>query len=308
MCTLSGRRRYLEGINSPVSSISSSAERQAVNTVIQGTAADILKLAMIQIELTVSKVISEARPKILLQIHDELIYEIKVHSAFNQDSERVDESGARLTNDSSTLSADNIADYLKQNPTLTSFINLLRQCMESCPGLEVPLPVNIEVGLDWGNMITVPVVLSPQPSIPKDISTSSTACNQSKIINTSTAVYDLASSSTPVETDDYFIVPVQANGDLSSSVPLESSEQPLWTHRNVPVHPQSFLGSHLTEYVGSQDIKRSNHVSSQSSVVRGFDIKSYTPRNTLNESLERFSPRNQQLTGSSVAKKFRSLD
>ena len=73
--TLFGRKRPLPEINSNLVFIRKSAERMATNTPIQGTAADMIKMAMIKI----SKLINgkEEDIKMLLQIHDELIFEIK---------------------------------------------------------------------------------------------------------------------------------------------------------------------------------------------------------------------------------------
>lgn len=72
--TLFGRKRHLPEINSSEIMKKKSAERMAVNTPIQGTAADILKLAMIKIYQEIK---NENDIKMLLQVHDELIFEIK---------------------------------------------------------------------------------------------------------------------------------------------------------------------------------------------------------------------------------------
>jgi DNA polymerase-1 len=71
--TLFGRRRYLPEINSSVVQLKKGAERMAVNTPIQGTAADMIKLAMIE----VFKIMDDQEIKILLTVHDELIFEVK---------------------------------------------------------------------------------------------------------------------------------------------------------------------------------------------------------------------------------------
>lgn len=72
--TIMGRRRYLPDINSSNFNLRSFAERTAINTPIQGTAADIMKLAM----LNVVKALQEAgtKSRILLQVHDELVLEV----------------------------------------------------------------------------------------------------------------------------------------------------------------------------------------------------------------------------------------
>ena len=71
--TLFGRRRFLPDINAKNATVRSLAERNAVNAPIQGTAADIIKLAMIQVD----KRLSEAglRSRMVLQIHDELMFD-----------------------------------------------------------------------------------------------------------------------------------------------------------------------------------------------------------------------------------------
>ena len=72
--TYFNRRRDIEGINSRNKNIRSQAERMAVNTVIQGTAAEIIKKVMIELY----KVLKDKEDiKLLLQVHDELIFEIK---------------------------------------------------------------------------------------------------------------------------------------------------------------------------------------------------------------------------------------
>ena len=71
--TLYGRRRYIPELSSSNFNIRSGAERIALNTPIQGTAADIIKLAMIRVEDALSKEFPEAQ--LLLQVHDELIVE-----------------------------------------------------------------------------------------------------------------------------------------------------------------------------------------------------------------------------------------
>ena len=71
--TLFKRRRYLEGIRSKNFNHRSFAERTAMNTPIQGSAADIIKVAMIKMQETLEK--EELKARMLLQVHDELIFE-----------------------------------------------------------------------------------------------------------------------------------------------------------------------------------------------------------------------------------------
>ena len=73
--TLLGRRRYLPDINNRNFNLRSFAERTAINTPIQGTAADIMKLAMLRVDEALRK--SGLSSRVLLQVHDELVLEVK---------------------------------------------------------------------------------------------------------------------------------------------------------------------------------------------------------------------------------------
>src|SRR6185295_13020720 len=72
--TVTGRRRYLRDIRSANNTIRSAAERNAINAPIQGSAADMIKLAMINIhrELTARNL----KTRMLLQVHDELVFDL----------------------------------------------------------------------------------------------------------------------------------------------------------------------------------------------------------------------------------------
>ncbi|MEL7195071.1 MAG: DNA polymerase I [Bacteroidota bacterium] len=72
--TFFGRRRYLPDINSRNATIRGFAERNAINSPIQGTAADIIKIAMIRIQEAMKK--AKFRSKMILQVHDELIFDV----------------------------------------------------------------------------------------------------------------------------------------------------------------------------------------------------------------------------------------
>jgi DNA polymerase-1 len=113
-----GRRRYLPGITSPDWNTKSFAQRCALNTPIQGTAADLLKLAMGRILSGLSE-----RPwlKPLLQIHDELVFEVP---------------------------------SAKANEAVT----FIKQCMEAqpFPGFDVPIVAEAAVGARFGEMKEVP--------------------------------------------------------------------------------------------------------------------------------------------------------
>jgi len=75
--TFFGRRRYFEGIKSKIPYIKAQAERMAINAPIQGTEADIIKIAMVKIQnyLKDNDLLNDVHP--LLQVHDELVYEIR---------------------------------------------------------------------------------------------------------------------------------------------------------------------------------------------------------------------------------------
>ena len=107
--TLLNRIRLLPDINSTNRTRREFAERTAINTPIQGTAADIIKLAMIKVDREIAK--AELQAKMLLQIHDELVFEVP-------------EKEAGITE------------------------KLVKKCMESVIKLDVPLLVNISVGKD----------------------------------------------------------------------------------------------------------------------------------------------------------------
>ncbi|MDP4849736.1 MAG: DNA polymerase I, partial [Verrucomicrobiales bacterium] len=72
--TLTGRRRYLRDINSKNGMIRSAAERTAINTPIQGTAADMIKIAMVRVATLLDE--GGYRTRMLLQVHDELVFDL----------------------------------------------------------------------------------------------------------------------------------------------------------------------------------------------------------------------------------------
>jgi DNA polymerase-1 len=72
--TVFGRRLYLPEINSPNGPRRGSAERQAINAPMQGTAADLIKLSMVKIQDVLDE--QERRTKMILQVHDELVFEV----------------------------------------------------------------------------------------------------------------------------------------------------------------------------------------------------------------------------------------
>jgi DNA polymerase-1 len=109
--TLTGRRRSVPEINSSNRTKREFAERIAINTPIQGTAADIMKKAMLQVDGQLRKSAFQAR--MILQIHDELVLEVP-------DGE------------------------------LTAVARLLQESMENAVVLDVPLTVHLDSGQNLG--------------------------------------------------------------------------------------------------------------------------------------------------------------
>ena len=75
--TFFGRRRYIPELSASNFQVRNSGERMAVNMPIQGTAADMLKIAMVEIDKRLEKQFSDGDVKMVLQVHDELIFEVK---------------------------------------------------------------------------------------------------------------------------------------------------------------------------------------------------------------------------------------
>lgn len=75
--TMFGRRRYFAGFKSPLPFVRAQAERMAINAPIQGTQADITKIAMREIDSFLKASKKEGGAKLILQVHDELVYEVK---------------------------------------------------------------------------------------------------------------------------------------------------------------------------------------------------------------------------------------
>ncbi|TSC68149.1 MAG: DNA polymerase I, partial [Parcubacteria group bacterium Gr01-1014_56] len=72
-----GRRRYFDGIKSPIPFVRAAAERMAVNAPMQGTQADIVKLAMVRIQEYLKEQSALDGAHLLLQVHDELVFEVE---------------------------------------------------------------------------------------------------------------------------------------------------------------------------------------------------------------------------------------
>ncbi|MEN6331702.1 MAG: DNA polymerase I [Smithella sp.] len=76
VCTLLNRRRYLPELKSPVAAVRQFAERMAINTPIQGTAADLIKVAMVNIACLLKT--KKLNARLIMQVHDELVLETPV--------------------------------------------------------------------------------------------------------------------------------------------------------------------------------------------------------------------------------------
>ena len=111
--TLLGRRRYIPEINNKNMGIRQFAQRQAVNTPIQGTASDLIKLAMIKISGQIED--KGLTAKMILQIHDELVFELPVSE-------------------------------------LNKLTGLVKKEMEQVMKLDVPIKVDMKKGANWLEM------------------------------------------------------------------------------------------------------------------------------------------------------------
>jgi len=112
--TLLGRRRYMgPDINSPNRQVRESAERMAINMPVQGTSADIIKVAMINLSRETAKL--KLKSRMLLQVHDELVFEVPAGEM----------------------------DIMRQ---------IVPEIMESAVTLIVPLKVDTKSGKNWGEM------------------------------------------------------------------------------------------------------------------------------------------------------------
>ena len=108
--TVLGRRRYLKDINGSNAIVRGAAERNAVNAPIQGSAADIIKIAMINIHKKLSE--GNYKTKMLLQVHDELVFDV-------------------------------------YNPEMNDIKTMVKSEMENAYELAVPLDVDLGVGNNW---------------------------------------------------------------------------------------------------------------------------------------------------------------
>jgi DNA polymerase-1 len=109
--TIFGRRRYFEGIKSKIPFIKAAAERMAVNAPIQGTQADIIKIAMNKIDLFIKKQKMSNSAHLIMQIHDELVYEVEdgVIKTFVPEAKKIMEG---VLTDEQTLGVPIVANSL----------------------------------------------------------------------------------------------------------------------------------------------------------------------------------------------------
>jgi DNA polymerase-1 len=108
--TVTGRRRYLRDINSRNGTTRNAAERNAINMPIQGTAADMIKIAMVRIAAELEK--RGLNTRMLLQVHDELVFDLDV----------------------------------REEPEVRDLVSRL---MRDAIALEVPIEVDVGVGVNW---------------------------------------------------------------------------------------------------------------------------------------------------------------
>jgi len=111
--TLFGRRRYLPEINAEHQGLRAQAERMALNHPLQGTAADLIKIAMINIDKKINKEFAKGKIRMLLQVHDELVFEVK----------------------------NDLVEQVKK---------IIKIEMESVYKLKAPLVAEVGVGKSWG--------------------------------------------------------------------------------------------------------------------------------------------------------------
>ena len=108
--TILGRKRYLKDINSRNPIVRGASERNAVNAPVQGSAADIIKLAMINIQQRIEE--NDFKSKMLVQVHDELVFEV-------------------------------------HNNELKEMKEMIQNEMENAYDIKIPLKVDIGTGLNW---------------------------------------------------------------------------------------------------------------------------------------------------------------
>lgn len=117
--TLFGRRRYFEGIKSKLPFVRASAERMAINAPIQGTGADIVKLAMIGVDKFLTDNGLKDKVQLILQVHDELVFEV------------------------ANSAVKDVWPKIK---------NIMERCLGEERSLGVPILVDVSCGKNWAEM------------------------------------------------------------------------------------------------------------------------------------------------------------
>ncbi|MFA5061616.1 MAG: DNA polymerase I [Patescibacteria group bacterium] len=113
--TLFGRRRYIPELNASNHQLRAAAERMAINHPIQGTAADLMKMAMIEVEKEIAKLQKDGDIRMILQVHDELVLEVK---------KGLEEKVSKI----------------------------VKEVMENVVKLRVPIEVGVNFGHSWGKL------------------------------------------------------------------------------------------------------------------------------------------------------------
>lgn len=113
--TFFGRRRYLPDLESGMPQLRAAAERAAINMPVQGTAADIMKLAMIAVH---NKISDRKDIRMILQVHDELVFEVEENA-------------------------------------VKRYAQIIKEEMESVANLTVPLIVDVKAGISWEEMVVL---------------------------------------------------------------------------------------------------------------------------------------------------------
>jgi len=114
--TISGRRRYLTEIKDKNQAVRQFAQRKAINTPIQGSASDLIKMAMIQVQRRIQE--KNLKTRMILQVHDELVFNVPLAE-------------------------------------LKVSVDLIRDRMENVLTLKVPVRVSIKKGNNWLDMVSV---------------------------------------------------------------------------------------------------------------------------------------------------------
>ena len=117
--TMFGRRRYFAGIKSTLPYVRAQAERMAINAPMQGTQADLIKIAMKKIDEHIKSEGHEDDARLILQVHDELVYEVK----------------------------NSLVDGVAKD-----FKNIMETVLSKEKTLSVPIIAEVNAGNNWGEM------------------------------------------------------------------------------------------------------------------------------------------------------------